>query len=96
MAVHVHDRVTIALDLHHVVVVQVYHFLGVVDDGGYVTGQEKVIVVSDAENQGASSAGTDHCVGVVTADDGKTEGPLDEGQRLQNSFFQVSVIISGN
>ena len=96
VAVHVHDGVSAPLDFHHVVVVQVHHLLGVVDDGGHVAGQEKFTFVPDTENQGAPSAGANQGVGFVAAYHRKAKCAFDKGKGLEDSLFQVAVVVLGN
>ena len=94
VAAHVHDGVAAVLDLYNVVVVQINDFLRVVDDGGDVTGEVKVPVVSDAEDKRASAAGANQDVRFVAADDAEAECSFDLLERLEDGGLQIPVVIA--
>ena len=95
VAAHVHDRVTAILDLHDVVVVQIDDLLRVVDDGRNVTGEIKVTVVPDTENERASATCANQDVRFFVADDPETERTFDLLERLEHGGLQIAVVIAG-
>ena len=92
VAVHVHDGVVVARNLHDVVIVEVDNFLRVVDDCGNIACEEKFGVVPDAENQRAATARPDERARFLAADDGKAERAFYLCESLEDGSLQVSLV----
>ena len=71
----------------HLVVVEVDHLRGVLDDGAGVGGDD-VLVLADADDQRAALAGDDQRVGLVLADHRDAVGALDLVQRRLHRALQ--------
>ena len=87
----VHPQV-VGGELGDLPVVQVAHVPGVLDQGGYIGGQE-VGSVSKAQDQGAVLPGGDEPVGTVGAEDAQGVGPLNQTQHLPHRRQNVPVVV---
>lgn len=96
VAAHVHDGIAAILDLDNVVVIKVNDFLRVVDDGGNVTREVEIAIVSDTQNERTSTAGANQDVRFVAANNAKTESTFNLLESLEYGGFEVAIVIACN
>ena len=76
----------------HVTVFEIDHLAGVLHDGGAV-GADEVLVVADADEQGAALLGEDDLVGFVGTDDGEGIGAHHIGKGDADGFGEVALLV---
>ena len=96
VAAHVHDGISVVLNLDNIIIVKINDFLRVVDDGRDIACEVEVSFVSDTKNERTSTAGSDQYIRFFAANDSKSECAFNLLERLENCGLQIAVIIAGN